>query len=66
MYPRNGMAGFPTVDAVELDEAPDGTANVGLLTVSWRPDPSDTTDPGPCSFECGPNALAIVASTAQG
>jgi hypothetical protein len=57
---------FPTVDAVELDEAPDGTSNVGLIAVSITPSQEDTTQPGPYSFEVGPNALAIVASTSTG
>jgi hypothetical protein len=60
------MPAFPAVDAVEVDEAPDGTDSVGLVTVAITPSQQDTTHPGPYSFEVGPNALAIVASTAQG
>jgi hypothetical protein len=64
--PNDGIVGFPTVDEVEVDKAPDGTANVGLVTVSWLPNGDDVIDPGPCTFQTGPNALAIVASTSTG
>jgi len=60
------MVGFVTVDEVEVVKAPDGTANVGIVTVSWMPNAEDTVDPGPCVIETGPNALAIVASTSTG
>lgn len=58
--------GFFTVDTVEVDAAPDGTANVGLVTITWVPNAADTVDPGPCAIVTGPNALAIVASTSTG
>jgi hypothetical protein len=60
------MPAFPAVDEVQLDEAPDGTANVGLITVSIAPSQEDTIHPGPYTFEVGPDALAVVASTATG
>lgn len=64
--PSNGMTKFPTIDEVEVDAAPDGTANVGLVTVTWIPNAADTVDMGPWVLYTGPNALAIVASTSTG
>lgn len=41
-------------------------ASVGLIAISWIPDVEDTIDNGPCTFQTGPNVLAIVASTSTG
>jgi hypothetical protein len=64
--PDNGMIGFPTVDEVEIDPAPDGTANVGIVTITWESNVTSLASPGPYVIETGPNALAIVASTSTG
>jgi hypothetical protein len=62
----SNIGGFPTVEEVEIDAAPDGTHSVGLIFVSWMPNAADEVDTGPCVVQTGPNALAIVASSSSG
>jgi hypothetical protein len=57
---------FPTVEEVEVDAAPDGTGNVGLVTIVYAPNAEDDVDNGPWVLQTSPNALAIVSSSSSG